>query len=670
MTLNNAYSSSPPYQLDREDILPTDYRSLWYANESPAYLDYDAMTHIMGNNTLGSEFTRQYVGAAGDGTAVPGKNALEAALDMTAIPTGVVGTPYQWSEAIISILTAHIVQFVSECGELEDTVAMSNGGNLPHWIMVSIASRGCTQLISRLMERLGMPDGGLDAEALSVGRWVIDALGYMPELYIMGPKPPLSRLPTLTAKTVRLLWDSYVGDVPHTVVRLAIHASGVVGTVDSNSIEPVLPNACRDVDLLRATIQVVDALDLMNDVSFEYVISVMFTSPLREVDDYSAIHTMLEWSSTYLTGTFDRDIIYRSNDLAPEIPSYYANRIKTVEQSQRFYRDSWLVDEGRDAIRACHSIFIGNIKPVKDSIATADRSEEYDDIVRAIHYVRIYIAGRMAEDAGGPMSIEGTYRALDLLWGPDVRTLMQLTTQHEVRYESSPSAHPVGILTTAARNMEVLRAAYPLFTFGQRDDVISKIRVTNPDDYGDILVDLSYVTYSLMEIARDPDSAPEALPWLIARISPTIPYTKDEWNRKVAPHAKNDPAFPYYMSFPRQKMWDDFISITIQIPSITHSLSHYSRLQTLIDFAIIPKEAGNTSLRCIASPECTPLPSMDLRRDGDGGLPVSIVRGVAEAMERSIIRPNSIRTAYEPAYVWDPIASQMLRWAVSALRGE
>ena len=661
MTLSNDISLPPPYQLDREDLSPTDYRSLWYTLTSSSYLNYTTMTTILADH-------RPY--------GIPtssGKNVIEAALDATAIHTDDDGAPYRWSEAIIVLLSDHIVQCIHQGGALDDTIEMSEGGRLPYWVMSSIASRGCIQLIKHLSPRLGKPVSGLTTAAWAAGRWILDALSHTPELFVLGtPSPIPSRYPTITAHTILALWDAYVGET-FDVVQEAINADdNALNTIDENDVVAVMDTACRDVDLLVTVMDVMNALDMVTDGAIQAITVNALNSPYRDVDDYSTIRILLGWYSETLRSTLGNDNAihyYISNEMAPEIPYYYATRIRTREQSRHFASIGIATGPSKIAIRMCHNIFSGSLYVVHKSIAKAEDTKFEYDIVDAIVYVRIYLAGMMAAD--GPP--DGIHHAIGLLKSREMKTLMELTTLPNVRDNYAAVTSPLNLLVTASRNMDVLKVAYSLFTFGASGAAIRKVREYDPEQYSGMLVDLSHIAHTLFEIARDHDSADGALPWLIDRISPTIPHSMTEWKGLVRPHASTVQR-PRHLPFPRRALWDDFISRAIQIPLtnyVPYGRDHiqYVRLRELIGFATIPSGVSATTADSISSGSPM-LPSMDLRREVDGGLPVPVVVMVAEAMIRSHVRPISVITTYKPPFVWEPLASQALRDATSALKLE
>lgn len=647
---------TPPYQLDWEGLLPTDYRSLWYALTSPAYLNYTKLPLAMTNVPWAPSSVR-YTDAA-----PPGKNTLEAALDMTAIRTNDPTDPYRWSEAIIALLAEHVIQFIHGCEELEDSIVVSGGGRLPSRIMTSIAPRGCTQLISRLVERSIVPEGELAVVAMTVGQWCIYALGYTPELYILASEVHTIRFPTLAAHTISALWNAYVG-ADSSEVRDAIQAANLQHVLFSGEdVNRLLSNACRDKDLLTAILGMLDALRLTRVVSIVPILTDMLMSRYREVDDYSTVRILIDWYTMDQVGFPSIAVMknYIANELAPEILYYYATRIKTKEQSHRFMTDSGLI--GTDlhhVIKICHGIFNGSRNSLMNYITRANATKYDHHIQRAILYLRIYIAGALATD--------DVMRSVAILRDPAVRDLMKLTTLDRIRYNFIASVHPLSILVTAARNMDVLEAAYSLFTFGQR-------RVDAPDLYGDILADLKHIGNILVEIARDPDNNEEAIPWLIERTSSIIPHTMAEWKSQVTP---NSSAYAHLrdVPFPRQELWVDFIfpaiqvPIGLQIPYGDHLHPHYSRLRSLIGFSTVPKDV-NPTLSSSQSRTMT-LPSMDLRSEADGGLPTPTVLDMASAMGRSHIRSVSVSLTYESAYMWELESRRALidvAWRLSRVR--
>lgn len=678
MTISNDWAPTPPYQVDREGLVPTDYRSLWYALNAASYLNFMTMTRLMAN-TASEPPTRQYVG-----TPSLGKNALEAALDMTAIHTGDEKAPYRWSEAIIALLVEYIVQYVYECEETEDTIALSGGGRLPNWIMVSIASRGCTRLIDSLVLRLGESSGNLATISLTVGRWIFDALGYAPERYVLPTEDnalPTTRYPTLTAEMAVLLWDTYINVAPD-VVSDAIDMAMDDGSLDGMLYRGIargmdnIPNACRDRRLFDTIFTVVDSIGIMdNDEDMvEVVMWGVLMSPYREADDYSVIHTMMGRGIKYLTSQLDggdqriRDNI--SNRIAERIPIYYATRIATKEQSRRFFRDSGFTADGSDTIKKCHSIFTGNVKRVHKTIATATQHRDDAELDTAILYVRIYIAGRIDHDRREPTT--GTMRAIDLLESDEVESLMDLVDSSYRRGTVYPYLHPLSILATAARDMEVLKVAYSLF--GLEAD--ARVMKTDKEAYRRTISTLSQVTDVLIEVARDPYSNEEALNWLIDQFASVIPSDTEGW-RNLLVGNPNVLVRDLYVPFPREELWTTLISQAIQATNsarIPYTESRYDRLRSLIHFSSVPSNSVSTTLAFmtldIRNQMRPPLPSMDLRREQDGGLPVDVVIAVARVLGQSqISSPSMISLTYHPfEYAWDPIALQNMKGAISSVQ--
>ena len=660
MLLDGEWAPMPPYQLDREGLPPTDYRSLWYALTAPSYLDYITMTSFMANDeTVGGEYVRQY----GDETS-PYKNALDAALDTTAIYTYVASQPYRWSEAIIAILTEHIVQFVRGCEETKDTIAVPDGGQLPHWIMISSASRGCIQLITRLAKRLGTLEDDLATMAMTVGRWVFDAVRYAPQLYIMGtayPTLPTTILPTLTIDTISVLWEAYVGKDLSTVRKAVDNADwDEVNVLRDIDIATVVSFSIRNARILDATLRLVNTLDLSTDVelNIDALLSDILTDSDRDVDDYSAIDAIMRWyikldDISSIKGDFVRD-------LAPEIPLYYSMRIKTRGQSRRFLEyvgTDDVTNLGLRTARDCDKVFNGDRDIVYKRISEATNRDHDDDLIStAILYVRIYLAGRIAHDRNEHTI--GLQQSTEMMQSKEVDKLVGLALRSVRRNSGDVQLHALGLLITAARSLPFMQMVYSSqFAPGARNEATSEV-YDNPDRWPELLDSLSRIDNALVEIARDPDTDEEAFNWLLDRLAPIIPHTMDMWSTMVDDH----------ILFPRHGMWTNFVTRAIQIPNPVHVPyvgARYKRLLSLIDFAVVP--SNDDDLPQTSTDGAIPLPSLDLRRGRDGGLPSVVVSAVARVMGWSHVGSIAVSSTYDPtAYAWDDVAYDVMRRVMRA----
>ena len=664
MLLDGEWAPMPPYQLDREGLPPTDYRSLWYALTAPSYFDYRTMTSIMRVN---DDEDRGCIRSYGSEDS-PNKNTLEAALDATTIYTNDPARPYAWSEAIIALLEEHIVQFVRSCEETGDTIAISDGGRLPHWMMVSIASRGCTQLITRLAERLD-PLGSVATIAMTVGRWVFDALTYVPETYTLGTTDPTTHYPTLTTDTILTLWECYIGNKDRKVIHAAIRCASwdEINVLRGADASVAIPLACRTPSLLEATLRLIDTLELTDDVEedIDDILMGILLSPHREVDDYSAINTMIRWYGRLDDITHIAGLVL--SDIVPKVPLYYATRIKTSEQAQHFsdYLGSLGANMGAFVTMECNAIFNGDVTKVRSTIEEINyRSKVYEhDITTIINRIRIYLAGRIAHDRaeGTNGSDEGLQQATELLHSTGVKVLVDHVLYLWTSRDNSIQLHAISILITAARSLPFMKVAYDaLFASILRNETYSYT-----DRHTELMANLVYTSDALVEIARDPDTDEEAFSWLLAQLSSIMPSTNEDWQTSL----KDGHRVP----FPPQEMWTKFVSRAVQVPNSIRTPyveSRYTRLKALIGFSTIPPSI-NALPKVAMDDEMILLSSMDLRPERDGGLPPGVVDAVIQAMERAQVRPNTIALTYGPfAYAWDRVVIGAMRRAMATARRE
>lgn len=650
MGMHDEWSLPPPYQIDWPGLLPTDYRSLWYALTSPAYHSYATMTEMMDDLDWP---VRRY-----GSTEAPNKNALEAALDMTAIPTDSPQEPYQWSDAIIALLAEHVVQFVRE--DTNDTYT-DTFNNMRHynkdnkeeddtrppppfintrlldWIIPAAASRGCTQLIVRLAERLGIPamygGGRQDWNAVMVGQWILTSANYMPETYILpssvSDNPPLRiRLPTLTAATITTLWSAYVDEQ----TQHAIDDDTGITLMDlyDDTIENVVTLTCRDNVLFGATLEMLAILHVHVDMFIGDTVMFILLSPYRHVDDYTSFHMLSPWLASNRIGSDHATMDSTNDDIdhvldylqVHHIAQYYASRIKTDEQSRRFL-EVGLFGRRNKPSQTCSAIFNGDTSTVYTYIGRARRRLGHEHVRLAIYDSCTYINGRLEHDRLHGTDV-GEKEAVALLQNDAMRSLIAAIFDYResTRDTTANRRQTLNLLITAAQSLPILEAAYKLFDYhGDDNSTIPLWRIVD----------------TLVAIARDPHSDDGVLSWLMGRLSDVIPDVLDEWQSL---QGWDDSPFP------REEMWTNFVLSAIQIPNPYSNIKAPSpRLLQLIRFSVMPNYASRRHSRHYSLP-------MDLRREVDGGLPPDVIRAVARAIEYSDHNEDMLGPLLP--YIWDP----------------
>lgn len=675
MGIHNEHAPTlPPYQRDRTGLLPTDYRSLWYALTSPAYYSYATMTKILNES---SQPVRRY-----DTHKMPNKNALEAALDMTAIRVDDPKEPYRWSDAIISLLAVNVVQFVREntpAADPDEGLSMKPYGDhedhddavtLPDvnvrmldWIIPAAASRGCTQLIERLAITLGILVGDQDplpeiySTPVLVGQWILSSANYTPETHVLPShtfdRPPIYLLlPTLTAATVTALWNTYMDE--EALESIHGHETATILADSYNEdIANVVTLACRDPDILTAILNVLATLRLPAYIDPGTMLSLVLMSPYREVDDYTTVHMMADWLSEH----WSMDTIDVFESIRYDIPRYYAERIKSKVQSRRF-REMGLVEgsvRSNEAARVCEDMFDGNVSRVYTSISRATDTKGNAHISLAIHHSQIYINGLLDYDRRTGTS-HGERDAIALIESSDMRQLISIIFQYPELggYDASNRTLSLDLLVTAAQSLPVLTAAYELFSFTMDDgDVLRETRVNAPKHYDEMVVGLSKIADVLATVARDPYSDDNALPWLIKNLATTIPDTLDEWSAMQG--------WEDVTRFPREEMWMKHVLPSIQVFT---NLDPSIRLLQLIAFSSVPAYNSRYHSRYNSLP-------LDLQRKEDGGLPVEVVRIVMDALKRSDAHKHNEEALGELLpYAWNDAVHEVLddtRWEILAM---
>lgn len=670
MELHNYYTPvSPPYQIDWPGLLPTDYRSLWYALHTPAYYSYEKMTEIM--KALGWS-VRRYGNAD-----VPGKNALEAALDMTAIPTDDSHVPYQWSNAIISLLAEHLVQFIHRVEQYNPAYIVLSMNRLTNarylidfrvfdWIMPAIASRGCTQLVIRLAERLGTPVTGStshDRVVLAVSQWILTSTSYTPEMNVLPSStmdsPPLRlRLPTLTAAVVDTIWSTYVDDK-----ALDNVSAGTVNRFSyQQQVERVVTLACRDVALLTSVLDVLAVIPNMRlYISTGFILSLLLESPYRHVDDYTTLYVLLDWleadpavNATRVDSTGHRRRAVDYVEL--HVHYYYAERIKTYAQSKRFLGIG-LSKRGLDLARECHDIFLGYKEPVYTAVHAMFPYRQDADIWRAINCMRIYINGRVDGDRRGTTTT-GVLDAIEMLQSDEMGMILGLIVNPD-KHDDYSRANRVGVLTmlvTAAQSMPILEAAYELFDITAMDGkVLRSALPADPNRYHEMMLNLGKVGEVLILVARDPYSHDDALPWLMRKLSVSIPDAVDEWGAlQQKPGSKG-------AIFPREGVWNNFVLPAVQVPDpLVAPMAYSPRMLQLITFSTMPNQVNGRYARYNTLP-------VDLRREVDGGLSLAAVRSLMGAVKRGNGPRGDVLKVLLP-YTWDPMVLGVMVRTMVGLR--
>lgn len=530
-----------PYQRPRSDVAPTNYKALWKVLGTSVG-SYD----IVRATSLDPRVYQIELGQARE------YSVLEKVLDAIAVHTreddatadaGLV----LWPPPIVALVVEWIVLTLDRSmrwprdmdpnGLTVRTVGrilVPGDNDILIWALATAVSRGCAPLITALGQRVGTPvlgDAGADSVRHWVGKIILSGACHMPE----WPIPPLTLGPAPTTDAIEAMWSTYCDTVDADETLSSSHTPNVVpinfiiGDADGpRELVQCISSACRDGTLLDAILDTYVRLGLQSQVSIDDMIRFTLHSPCRHVDDYGPVVRILDWYVEHNGVNSAVQHLNSYNHHTMIISDYYAARIRTRGQSDRFVRNPVLRrylgygDIYHDAIYGDHGKVWKAVRYVAN-IPVPERAAIYETLRLVNSYVT---SARISANSG----LNDTKPIVALLRSEVLKKLLRLAhglpyyigvvasyrlpmptyTGVDWRTNTHYGATVISLILGSAQYLPALEAAC---------DLLDAPLTSTGGTYGGRLHNMPAVVEQLLTaVSLDPYSDRGAIPWLAGRL--------------------------------------------------------------------------------------------------------------------------------------------------------